>query len=402
MKNLLLSILLLACSAVCMAQINLREGIVITLSGDTLHGSIDYRTDQMNAEQCTFIQDGQTEPKFYRPKEIVGYRFLDNGRYYVSKTFMDNKNTARTLFLEYIVNGKLKFYQLGSSIDEDIFFIEDENGQLVKFDPVHPGTTPEVRRKNLKQVLIMTNDSKSTQKMFWEKEVNKKNVIKAVVNYNNEVCPDGTCEVFEYKKKRTPKGERLFHPFVAAGITRYEIEGKERSLSIVDKDHRSALYLSAGVDYYAIRLMKGLFGEINLTFNQVKQNFNTETYIKDRPTTMKVEYTLRDATLKLGGGYQWTNFRVQPRIQAGYSATCLWDRVKSEKEDTGFEQGKSIFHGFYTGAGVAIPLHKGALLVNGEFNVTNLKVPILDAESNPDYSIKAKRLSLSIGYQFGY
>ena len=64
MKNLFLTLILLAICTVGMAQINLREGIVITLAGDTLHGSIDYRTDPMNSEQCLFIPDGKTNQSF--------------------------------------------------------------------------------------------------------------------------------------------------------------------------------------------------------------------------------------------------------------------------------------------------------------------------------------------------
>nr|MCR5394962.1 hypothetical protein [Bacteroidales bacterium] len=128
MKHLILSTLLLVLCSIGYAQVNLREGIVITLVGDTLHGDIDYRTDAMNAEHCSFRQDGQSEVRTYRPGEIYGYRFIDNGRYYVSKEVTNENGKSEMFFLEFVVRGKLNLYYKGDNVVKDIFYFEDEKG----------------------------------------------------------------------------------------------------------------------------------------------------------------------------------------------------------------------------------------------------------------------------------
>lgn len=68
------------------AQNNYRPGFIITVQKDTIYGEIDYRTDKMNAKRCVFQSQGNdTEPVTYHPFEILGYRFTDDGKYYVSK-----------------------------------------------------------------------------------------------------------------------------------------------------------------------------------------------------------------------------------------------------------------------------------------------------------------------------
>ena len=89
MKHFFLSFLLLALSTLGMAQINLREGIVITLAGDTLHGDIDYRTDAINAEQCLFRQDGGGELVTYK---LARFKAIDSWRMVV---FMSPKPLLR-------------------------------------------------------------------------------------------------------------------------------------------------------------------------------------------------------------------------------------------------------------------------------------------------------------------
>ena len=42
------------------AQINPMQGYIITNEGDTIHGTIDYRSDAKNARECNFMAEGQT------------------------------------------------------------------------------------------------------------------------------------------------------------------------------------------------------------------------------------------------------------------------------------------------------------------------------------------------------
>lgn len=398
MKNLFLTLILLAICTVGMAQINLHEGIVITLTGDTLHGSIDYRTDPMNAEQCLFIPDGKSESVTYKPGEIAGYRFLDNGRLYVTKKIKDDKNNLRTFFLEYVVRGQLSLYRLSSSIKEDTFLLEDENGQLVQFSEEEQQIDEQLHRTNLKPVLAMTSKSQSTQKMLWKQAVNRKTVTKAVVNYNNEVCPDGICEILEYKNKKTPNSEKLFHPTVKIGM----VTSNLISSSFYDLPRNYTLQYTVGVDYYAVRLAKGLFASIDLSYYQTKQSEKKDKYLENWPTTysehIKTLYA-KEAYLTVGAGYQWKRFRFQPRLYGGYAFSTCWLREKSALEDSGTTIA-ILLRGFHFGAGVVCPIKNGAILIDCKCSSTSLGDPLWISQDDIEGSVN--RWSLSIGYQFGY
>ena len=80
-----LVLLFLIPSLQLLAQSNVREGYIITLQDDTIHGEIDFRTSAMNMKRCVFRKKGDTSFKTYLPGEISGYRFTSNGIYYVSK-----------------------------------------------------------------------------------------------------------------------------------------------------------------------------------------------------------------------------------------------------------------------------------------------------------------------------
>ena len=178
MRNVFLTLILLSLCTLGMGQINLREGIVITLQGDTLHGDIDYRTDEMNAKNCLFRQDGTSDFTNFQPGEIKAYRFLENGRYYVSKHTPDGK----LLFLEYVVRGQLNLYYVGSTIHNNIYYLENEKGELIQFEEQNYTVSKVARRKNLYQAFAMTRENERNKKMIWRNDLTRAVENKAVGN----------------------------------------------------------------------------------------------------------------------------------------------------------------------------------------------------------------------------
>jgi len=80
--------LLILCSFILLlsanAQSNFKPGYLITNDNDTVYGFVDYRTDQMNAEMCRFRQANDDKTQIYSPEQINGYRFIEEGKFYVS------------------------------------------------------------------------------------------------------------------------------------------------------------------------------------------------------------------------------------------------------------------------------------------------------------------------------
>ena len=374
MKKLCLSLLFAAISVMGLAQVNLREGIVVTLEGDTLHGSIDYRTDEINSEQCYFIQDGQQEVVVYHPQDIAGYRFLDNGRYYVSRTVRDEKKKREvTLFLEFVLQGQLSLYRLN---DED-YYVQGPEGELKLFHPIQLGEESYQRRQRLKWALYYTKDSESTQKMFWEKCNTGSQITKTFQHYNKEVCPDGDCEVFEYRAKIQPKEDRSFYPYVMMGSEwgiAYSHYDDNRKL------HYASPVLTVGGNFYLKRLSKGLYFDFNLTC----RHYQDEYYIAQYDRYYKED--CNDYSLFYGFGYQWKQYEFQPRIYAGSNISA--------------DSYQQLGDGFQFGVGLVYPIRRGALLldVNGSIMHYDIYPDVIYGFGG--FETKMSRLSLSLGYQF--
>lgn len=132
MKNVkcLLWGLMLAFVQTVSAQTNPVDGIVITNEGDTLHGTLDYLSSNINAMECHFRKEGDSEFKVYAPGEIKGYRFLSDGVFYVTKTMPVDK-VDRTFFAEFLLQGGVSLYRYIHKGTE-YFFIENENGEIAQ------------------------------------------------------------------------------------------------------------------------------------------------------------------------------------------------------------------------------------------------------------------------------
>lgn len=127
-------IFIISFPAYLFGQENLRPGFIITNDRDTIYGDIDFRTDPMNAKQCIFREKGHNSTQTYLPFEIVGYRFTDDGKYYVSRLItFDPKEGIVPVFLEYLLKGMRSLYYYKNENDESAYFIEYE-GKLVKAD----------------------------------------------------------------------------------------------------------------------------------------------------------------------------------------------------------------------------------------------------------------------------
>ncbi len=115
LKNLLLFGLLLS-TGILNAQMDFRPGYIISATGDTIFGQIDYRGDLAMSTVCKF-RDTAAEITEYYPNDILAYRFIDS-KYYVSREI-----NSRKVFLEYLIKGKI-----------NIYYMRDDNGDHYYLD----------------------------------------------------------------------------------------------------------------------------------------------------------------------------------------------------------------------------------------------------------------------------
>lgn len=395
MRKLKFSFLALLLSFCCMnayAQINLIEGYVITLQGDTIHGSIEYRSDNRNSSKCIFMADGTQDYKTFLPGEIYGYRFLDNGRFYVSKDVPMNGKTEK-YFLEYVMRAQVSLYFLGNKLSGDYCFIETEEGELVPLMvESYTSNTEETaqRRERLAPAYQALLKSQSATNQLWRKEMNLKNITKIIQTYNDDVCPDGVCELFEYKNKKTPRNERPMHLVAAAGIdfmsvTFENILNKQHHLSTQSFDYVSP-YAEIGFDCYLDRIYPGI-----LLLGRATYHYTNTTITL--PSGEDKELMGNTIGAKLAVGYQHKQWKFHPRAFAGITFNQLYCKRDAEIyyiAPKAFGKPGDAHLGAVVGGGVVYPMTKGALLLDATYEQSNGGVS----------NVKITDLSIKIGYQF--
>jgi len=179
------------------AQTDYRPGYILTLSGDTVYGRIDYRGDYTMGHICRFMSDAGIKTE-YMPNEIQAYRFVDS-KYYVSKIINE-----QAYFLEYLIKGEMNIYYLRDDTG-DRYYVEREDIPLKEIP-----YTEELRSIDNKKYLYkstthigllnyLTKDVPKLQPFINKiKEPAHDNLTKVAKVYHEAVCKSGEkCIVFE-------------------------------------------------------------------------------------------------------------------------------------------------------------------------------------------------------------
>ena len=185
------------------AQSNYKQGYVITNENDTINGLIDFRTDRANSNVCKFKKSEKSDEQVFHPGEILGYRFIKEMKYYVSRTVEIDK-IKQTVFLEYLVQGikDLYFY----SGDKNYYFIENEDGSLLSVTQEPDKIIDDKIKVDYKYkgaLAYIFRDCKSVYKKIDKATLDRSSMIKLTRQYHSEMCSPGEeCIVFEndYKK----------------------------------------------------------------------------------------------------------------------------------------------------------------------------------------------------------
>ena len=202
MRKLLIVGLLLVSNIVLNAQTDFRDGYIITNLNDTLYGKIDYRGDILMGKVCKFnLNDNITE---YLPFEIVAYRFIDDGKYFVSKEI-----NGKNVFLEFLIKGEINIYY---GRDEDKFnryYIEKAGltlSELPYDEKAHYLSTEYIQlKKTKKHIGLLTYYMQDTPELWSQieslKVLDHNSLLQLAQNYHYAACTDGVdCIIFEKKK----------------------------------------------------------------------------------------------------------------------------------------------------------------------------------------------------------
>jgi hypothetical protein len=183
------------------AQTDFRPGCVILANGDSLFGEIDYRGDILMGQVCRFrnaITDTTVEnEKQYFPGDIMGYRF-DNGKFFQSRELEGKK-----LFLEFLIKGKLCIYYHRDENGNHYYLEKDSSGIVeipyetgIKYNENIPYTYNS--NKHIGVLNAYMHDAPDLKSSITNiGEPGHKNLIRLAENYNNEMCKDEPCIIYE-------------------------------------------------------------------------------------------------------------------------------------------------------------------------------------------------------------
>ena len=363
------------------AQRNYRPGFIITLQKDTVYGQIDYRTDKMNGLHCVFRKDSTSQAKTYNPFDILGYRFTDDGKMYVSKSVTLTAEASQDIFLECLVKGiKSLYYMEAPANGMPIYFIEDGD-ILVKVDA--PKLAEKVTSFQFKGEVdryipilhYVFSDCPALKSQIDCTKFNHKSLIKLTKKYHYAMCTSNEdCVEFVAKEDKDRVQIRLT-PY--GGVMQYVLPQGFFDSSF----QRPQLSYLFGINLAVSsrRWMSSVSGIVDLSISRLATTDGTYNYsgILFSP--------------QLGLRYTHPKGSIHPFIGLGMDMSIL---VTSESNNKYRNIQKGGYPGYYAELGLDVPLsEKKKQALNIRFQFKNIRD--IEGKSNFAYG-----WSGAIGYIF--
>lgn len=364
MKKIIFFALFAISAITAMAQTNPKSGYVITNSGDTIRGTIDFRTNEKLTKQCDlWVNNGKTT---YKPGDIEGFRFDNGGKFFVSRQ-LNVTGTPDLYFAEFMVQGKMNLYCVTYNGDEYYFF-EREDGEMAELtnrntsyatiDAANQGTRDIIQEKQKQygKVKMLLQQSKNAILEMDDNNMTRKKLVNVVRDYHKDVCTDGSsCIVYEYNEK-TDKIKTHFKILAS-----YAHHATEKSGSQLYSDINYSGYafeIGVGVDIDLERTMKGLSIDLGLAFTP-KYKSTSEKEETDYIKHLKFEKSI--LTLSFGAAKSFGNGKIQPIIRGGGFIMLPFgaeETIRYGNSPPAPASAGDTHYGIYIGGGIQMPIGK--------------------------------------------
>ena len=375
MKKMIMFVMLAISQAVTMAQTNPKPGFIITNNGDTVRGILDFRTNEKLSKQCTFWANGEKEGKTYKPGDIEGFRFDNNGKYFVTR-LLDLYGESKLYFAEFMVQGKMNLYCVADDYDEYFFFERDDgemalltNRQFLSSSSFHDekGNREEMKEQYGKVKYLLKDSWKACQDMN-DKYMSRKKLVNVVRDYHRDVCTDGSsCMVYEYREE----SDRMKAHFkVFADFAYYS---KERTVNqdLPDENYHGCTFdVGVGVEVDIERMMKGGSVEISAAYSP-KAKFEHDTMVRGGHEPSHTTYERSRATFTLGMVKCFGRGKISPLVRAGGFYQLHWGnretRTYMNKQIVDLTWDQTVHYGLYLGAGAQMAVGKHYARLHADF-----------------------------------
>lgn len=376
MKKLVVIIVCIALVQQATAQTNPKPGFIITNANDTIYGTIDYRSDSKNAFECLFRKDGESGYKSYSPEEIIGYRFTDDGIFYVTRTFpVDGRE--KTFFAEFLLKGGVSLYHHKEN-DTDYHYLVDEDGKTatIKTDGVmaaSPKEADQTKRAALREASQIFALSSKARQALWNKDINSQNLTNITRDYDMEYCKDsGDCVQFQYDSKKARSIQVRLRLQASLGLGINVLEPTEYAY---DKDHNQTMsgfvpQIGIGADFLFPRGSQhwSLQALLLASWWNLSKEMKDFYYSKEGEVS-KLKYLNLEG--QIGAAYSFCPHKqMSPVIRGGLVANQPV-AVKMEHLDA-YHVGKGTdnihtAYGFYLGAGMDIQVGRNILRIAADY-----------------------------------
>ena len=362
MKKVSVLLMTLCLSAMLCAQDNYEQGYIITNRLDTIVGLINLRTNKNNQKQCEFKSDLNLPVKIYLPEDIVGYRFTNTGKYYVSREIKLNE-TPQKVFLEFLVKGIMNLYYYEDEID--YYFFENQDGTMEVISR-EPGKVKDMivyeDYKYVGRIRNLFRDYQSISQKADKLKFNQKSMIGVVKEYHNEVCTTGeSCIIFQ--NEHPDQNELKFKISVYTGLqlSNYTFYVSNEIFYAFEKEHIATQTVSnvspvlgAQINLLNPRWSKSFSLQLDASLSLFKGDLSG---IHRYDGLQRIPlFELLAPSGRLGVKYTYPKYKISPTVEAGIAYTYL-KNLKEKVAVTPYEEIHGVgllrhsFWGYYLAVG---------------------------------------------------
>lgn len=237
-KKLIFIIALVTYAGTCFAQSDYLEGYIITLSKDTIHGLINYKSSVGNLKQCRFKPSPDAAYTDYTPEEISAFSII--GKKYYTALEVDIGGTKDSFFIETLVEGIVDVF-LYREFNQGYYLIRTDKGELYELQnskvevETEEGRYTKEKKEYVRMLRYLFSDSPSTLKKVDQLPFKTNAMIDIAQQYHEDVCDEYECVVYTKEKKAIAFTLGLY-----AGYSLSNLSLKSEHISKMNNDFSSS------------------------------------------------------------------------------------------------------------------------------------------------------------------